>query len=1215
MENEKKKPAPDKDQQKAIDARRNSVVSAGAGSGKTTVLSQRFLSLIQNDGMSVDRILTLTFTKKATVEMSDRIYKVLKDKAPEQAALFYKSSIKTLDSYCSTIAKQGAHFYGISPDFTQDDSAVTVQITSLALPFILKNRDNPTIKKLAGTGGFENFASMFFIKPIAEHSTVTTPIDFDVCFQKQLQEVTESWKKHAAIMQNYMNQLEEGYSNFSGSTGSAKFKKYQDFFEHVEIPEMPELTPADIWNDNIAAIREFTLAASECSSLPKPGTLKGTDGWGEIIDMMREEIPFLTQIYTYAAGFHMTRDLIPLLKEFQDMVNRCKRKTGILSFKDISSMALKTLLEHPEIRQLEKQKYSAIMIDEFQDNNSAQRDMLFLLAEREDRMEKSVPDVSELCPDKLFFVGDEKQSIYRFRGADVAVFRGLSNCFKEGNLSMATNYRSHPSLIAAFNTLFGGFKFPGFCGGDNADMLPSVFYTDAYPETGHRAPDYEAVYHEVKVPESKLKEINDGNFKETYAPHVHLALFDGKAEEDEKKYLTKENAEIEWICRKIERLIHDPKNPVVPSEIAVLIPKYALQPKLEKAFLLHGVPYTTEAVTDLFSDGPVNDMTAYIRLCVYPDDLMSYAHVLRSAFVNLSVKDTLRMLKARSAFADTDPKTGEKLTDSLSDAAAERFRMAADFYGKIARSSVEEPLTDTVSRLWMESGYRFETMWNHTVEMFSKQYDLLFEIARQCDAKNLGIASFADFLTDQRQGNSRQENLDIPFEQTQGVRIMTIYKSKGLEFDHVFICGSYSGKGQVKDDTPVFSSNEYGLILRTPGTPEFSSQKNNFFFEKMRESEIKMRNAENRRLAYVAITRARKEVYITGKTDGKESYDALQKKFAFHSDGEITNVFNTLKHVFYFYMENGVPLKNPALSSDTDVPQNDGTVPAPFDAELIPCYPRYDDATRNHRKNTDKARTELVEALKNDNPYSKARLIEMDMPAPKYITPSHLHDADDETPSTATDTGSSPDTENQDKQVFSYNIDKSIPYWDISDIVLRSIPKNTPAGTEPEPKFNFADFGTVAHAFMEASVTGAEPELPEKLFAGLEDRTADIRRVKEICIEMAENFKKSSLGQEVHECIEAGRFMKAEYEFRSRTSENQIVRGIIDLVYQNPDGTFTVVDYKTNQVMEPEIYYGQLACYRQAVADMLGIEDASTVKCRLYYLRFGETVDISDRIQ
>ena len=91
-----------------------------------------------------------------------------------------------------------------------------------------------------------------------------------------------------------------------------------------------------------------------------------------------------------------------------------------------------------------------------------------------------------------------------------------------------------------------------------------------------------------------------------------------------------------------------------------------------------------------------------------------------------------------------------------------------------------------------------------------------------------------------------------------------------------------------------------------------------------------------------------------------------------------------------------------------------------------------------------------------------------------------------------------------------------------------------------------------------------------------------------------------------------GRFIKAEYSFRSRLKDS-ILKGTIDLVFENPDRTYTIVDYKTNQSVRPEIYHMQLACYRQAVAAMLGVKDASTIRCVLYYLRFGEVVDITEQ--
>ena len=170
---EEKKEELDRAQQGAVDIRINAVVSAGAGSGKTKVLSKRFTDLLLKDKTcKVEQILTLTFTKKATVEMTGRIYGELSKTCPDKAKDFYKANIKTLDSYCSMVARQGSRFYGISPDFTIDDELIKRKINSLALPFILKNRDNAAIKALVATKDFAEIASQLFVNTIFEASSV-----------------------------------------------------------------------------------------------------------------------------------------------------------------------------------------------------------------------------------------------------------------------------------------------------------------------------------------------------------------------------------------------------------------------------------------------------------------------------------------------------------------------------------------------------------------------------------------------------------------------------------------------------------------------------------------------------------------------------------------------------------------------------------------------------------------------------------------------------------------------------------------------------------------------------------------------------------------------------------------------------------------------------------------------------------------------------------
>ncbi|MDY5633978.1 MAG: UvrD-helicase domain-containing protein, partial [Treponema porcinum] len=372
----------DENQKKAITVSRNAVVSAGAGSGKTTVLAERFSYLVTEKHYNADQILTLTFTKKATVEMSDRIYKVLKKKAPEQAAQFFKANIKTLDSYCNSVAKTGAHLYGISPDFTQDDETISEQVYNMALPFILEHRDNFAVKTLVKTDSFDKIAKELFVQPVLENSTISSPVDFDACIQKQHEEILCAWKENAAHADKTVNALLNSFNQFDGNKGTQTYKTLYDVLGNPEsFPEVPPLYIEDIQKSDSAKIERYALFINRLEKLPLPRG-KGVEEIKDCLNELRAVSPVLISLVNYVSGFYITKELIPLLKEFQDKVNNLKRAGSILTFRDVSSLAMCILRDHPDLRKIEKEKYKAIMIDEFQDNNAMQRDMLFLLAER-----------------------------------------------------------------------------------------------------------------------------------------------------------------------------------------------------------------------------------------------------------------------------------------------------------------------------------------------------------------------------------------------------------------------------------------------------------------------------------------------------------------------------------------------------------------------------------------------------------------------------------------------------------------------------------------------------------------------------------------------------------------------------------------------------------------------------------------------------------------
>ncbi|MBQ2547566.1 MAG: UvrD-helicase domain-containing protein [Treponema sp.] len=1158
-------------QKKAVGAELNSVVSAGAGSGKTSVLSARFAHLVLEKHYNVDEILTLTFTKKATVEMYSRIYSTLKEKSPESTADFYKANIKTLDSYCAYVAKLGSRFYGIAPDFTEDKDAIYKKAEDLALPFILKHRDNFAIKALVQTKNFAEIASGLFVKPILENSTVAEPIDFDKAIERQKDEICSAWKSTGKRLLQTVYDTTSALQNYPGNI-TASMQKVLDVANGLDLQEIPQISAQDFEEANVEACKNFIASVQPLADVDLPRG-KSSPELNEIKDLLRgvrQAVADLYPIANYVAGGKIIGATIPLLKEFQETVNRIKRTQGILTFKDIASLATCILRDHPEIRLAEKKKYKAIMIDEFQDNNSLQRDLLFMLAEKTERKEKGVPFVEELEKDKLFFVGDEKQSIYRFRDADVTVFRGLSKDFSQGNMELKTNYRSHPALITAFNTIFGGepYSADGASSGASSSansgteaqqQFPSVFYTTSYPQ--EEVPDYEAVYRKVDIPEHKKEEAVN------LAPRIHFAVY-AKDQEEEKGSLTGEEAEAAWVAKKILELTspdQSGKAKYKVSDITVLFKTYALQPLYERTFLNYGIPYNTEVVTGFFNDGPANDIFSFMRICAYKTDSLAYAQVLRSPFVNLSNSEANAIILQSQVPFEADAKS------VLSQKSLERYQRAKEFYEELSEASQTQSITKTLDALWYKSGYCYETMWNRKVNMYASFYDRVFELARQADVNSMSLASFTDSVRSLSDEKEKLDGMDIPIEKNQGVSIMTIHKSKGLEFPVVFICGSHKGAQNSTNASPVYSSKDFGISINTPPCKSFadkgSTSSMNYFYNKVKEEEDAKEAAELRRVAYVAVTRAESEVYITAVANRNYPSDQEKaEKFLVGGEANPSSIIQIFSPLIYFYSD-----KENAPFTFQNIP--------PVAKSEIPSGLSKGSARGNTKK-------EKLAFAKEARPlYENAKEIQKEEVAPLYLYPSLLEKGSPESNPASTSRPQAPSG--------------SVPFKEINEIVESSDAEN-------KSGFSYDSFGTIAHAYMEASISGQEVSYPQRAIAGLEGSKEKIQVIEGICKKMAESFKASQVGKAA--C--ASEWKKTEFPFKSLAGK-KIVKGTIDLIFKEQDGSYTIVDYKTNQSIEPELYYSQLACYRQAASRILGVEENS-VRCILYYLRFGEARDISD---
>ncbi len=1207
------------EQQAAVIEMKNCVVVAGAGAGKTRVLAYRFAHLIIEHGFTVDSILTLTFTKKATAEMYGRIHSTLKEisnhkettELQKQRAItaienFHSARIQTLDSYCSSIVRYSSRHYGIKPDFIIDNAKVKDYCIKLSLEFLLKYRKNTSLQDLLGLEKFENLCETLFVTPIMNFSNIAYKIDFFSHVENQIQTVLQEWANALDIVTSLRDTIvdanegvREIYNKIeSNIIDSIALRKYFDLMLENKKTFSDRITYV---NDIKTSVVPLLSSIHTISKLNK--TLKANRIIKAELNSIKEAYSILTSIIQYVLYFPQTLEILPILQEYQDKVIDWKRQSGALTYSDVSALARKILIENPEIRKNEKTKIQAIMIDEFQDNNLSQKEMLFMLAEKIDRNEKEVPKPEELCANKLFFVGDEKQSIYKFRGADVSVFRQLKKelgC----SLSLSTNYRSHPQLIASFNTIFGGYEYNGASSAfyntttQNEQIgSSSVFLHDYQLADNVQFPDFEAEYAQVFAYEDKVI-TEKSNFD---SKRIHICLLDNsktrseptedsmanatstESIENEEGLVEAENIAI-FTAEKIAELCSKGCN---PKDIAILFRSYSKQYLYEKHLRRLGIPHVAENITNFFGDAPVNDILALIRLIVYPKDVFSLSVVLRSPFVKLTQQELL------SCLLQVDNKDILLCSDLANNLEHESKKRCENFilrYNALREKAHSASCAQLIQELWYIDGYRYETMWNEDVALFSEFYDFLFDIARKMDLEGKNISYFVDYLHNLENDGDKLEDMNIPLERKGAVQLMSIHKSKGLEFKVVFVASvSSRGRNSTNIDKIFFDKN-YGPSLNFPTPSSIENCEKNYFYKKSLIIEKQMSEAELRRVLYVAMTRAENELYITGSYTVNSDLQTVLNKEEIANGKSEKELFTILSTIFDYKVKKQNEKNtsqvsyNYCIQNDTlfafllpIIAQYDG-LSSPFSLEVIEKKTRDELQLADHLRK--KVSLKDVQA-KISTFMHEAMIIKTPTLESPYRSPSQLLDSKDFEVSRID------------------NIDNGENPIKELDVIIKS---------KSEDKFNYSHFGTIAHLYAESLFTKLLPIIPPKIMQELNDK--ELQTVCKIAEDMALNFSHSNIGNQAL----SSKWHRCEYNFmlliKNKHEKKIFINGQIDLVFESGDGKLIIVDYKTDSVEVPEHHVIQLAAYRRAVSKIFS-RDKDDIICLLYYLRTGNYVDVT----
>ena len=778
------------DQVHAIEARDGELfLDAAAGSGKTSVLVERFVQAVIEDGIDPAAILTITFTDKAAAQMRDRIRSRLTELGAHEAARATEGAyISTIHGLCGRLLRAHALQVGIDPAFIVLDEFEAGRLADAAF--------EQSLAELAESepGGVELIAS------------------YGV------------WDLRSSVQRLYAELRSRGELR-------------------PRLPTLPELPEADL----LAARRELVQAAGRVSAElaaiadPPPRVCEALERLGRLEEVLAVDAPWPGDLdrlrlpsgngaalatpgctaYTDAlaalrsvcerrwAGPTLAA-LDRLLAGFGERYEARKRARAGLDFEDLELLCLGLVRSDPELRAGYRTRFERVMVDELQDTNAVQLEL-----------------IEALSRENLFTVGDAQQSIYGFRHADVELFARRGDRL-EGlgrRATLRANFRSRAEILEVVNRVFA-------------------------EELGERF---------LELVPGRSEEPVDG-------PRVELLVADkGSDWSPEGPAAPWRVAEARALAARVAELV---EGGATPGDVVVLIRATTDMRAYERALEERGIATYTVGGRGYWAHPQVVDMVSYLRVLANPRDEEALYAVLGSPLVGISL-DVLVLLAAAAREAGRDPwwlarDPGEALLGLAADDRERLSRATAWIAGEreVARRTGVEELLD---RALEQTGYDLVVLAMPGGQRRLANVRKLMRLGREHFAGHgPDLHGFVELV--RRRGESWRPDPDeseapIESEALDAVRLMTIHRAKGLEFEIVCVADLGRGGRSGAEVVRVGQDDQLGLRLARPGT---GGRVPALAYDELGEEQRARSAAEEQRVFYVAMTRARERLILSG---------------------------------------------------------------------------------------------------------------------------------------------------------------------------------------------------------------------------------------------------------------------------------------------------------------------------------------------------------------
>ncbi|AFS78914.1 ATP-dependent helicase/deoxyribonuclease, subunit A [Gottschalkia acidurici 9a] len=1168
----------------------NLLVSAAAGSGKTAVLVERIIKLIVEDKIDIDKLLIVTFTNAAAGEMRERILKAITDEMEKensdeknlrkQVSLINKASITTLHSFCINVVRKNFHIIGIDPTFRIGDTTEIRIIAQESIEEVLESKyeqgEKDFLRLVESFSGNKSDIKieelvlsiyLFIQSQPYPYKWLKESVEMFNMDRNELNESTwiQTIKEDINTkLKGAKNIIEEAIAISKQAGGPEPYLEAlnQDLIDIEKLESMIEdyvLGNIHVDDMKIEHTKLKTITKKMISELEIDEVLKA-----EVYDLRNEYKDIINELFSknilkrdMDSYFEDVKDFYPVMNSIYELVvsfgelySEKKLEKGLLDFNDLEHYTLQAL-ESEDVREELKNCYEYIFIDEYQDSNIVQETII-------DNIKRE---------NNLFFVGDVKQSIYRFRLADPSLFIGKYTTYSKDDesvnkrIDLSQNFRSRKEILDGVNFIFKNIM---------TSELGEVDYTeDAYLYNGANYEEIEDSSIEINIIE---KNMSDNEERENNDSDIDINL----------EEMTDAEIEAKVIADKIKNLIGK-------STFDIKENRYREIGYKDIVILFRA----TKNWSDIFSEVFTRE-----GIPVYIDDSSGYFDVLEiKIFLNLlSIIDNKRQdIPLLSIMRSPIGKfTTEELIKIRINNKNSSYYEAIEGYIKDNMDELSEKLKNFISKIdyWCEEARYLkldEFMWKLMMDTGYYYYvgamprgaqrqanlRILVDRANEFEKASInGLFNFIRFADKLQSASGEMGTAKVLGENEDVVRIMTIHKSKGLEFP-VVICGGLGKQFNLKDmQQDILLHKELGL---GPKHVDISKRRYRETLPQLAiKSKKKIENlSEEMRVLYVALTRAKDKLILVGSI---RDIEKQAKKWS--KKGTIYNLMSSRNYLDWictclFKHKDGKPIRdlvNIEIDGLLDIKDSskwtvnfiDKTNIFKEKAEENKLKQEYKDKLENFKREEFTEYKKLIEERFLWNyPYENSIKI------PSKISVSDI---------------------------------KKANMKDIDDVVYK-IPSllKIPQFLEGKKPFTSAEKGTIVHFVMQHIDLKSDISL-ESIKLQIEKMTfhelITDEEAKVVDVEKILKFFDSSIGKRMLNSEKSFREVPFVYrkdackviEELNNCSEDVYIQGIVDCYFEE-DGDIVLLDYKTDYVGEnPEKliskYKSQLKLYKEAIENI-----------------------------